>query len=129
MSQSAYDTYLRNGQSFYCTHGHSQVFKAGKTDAEKLQEQLNEERRMRQRAEQNVAMWQDDARNARERAEHERRRANGYKGHATRIAKRAKAGTCPCCNRTFKQLAQHMANKHPQFTPLEVIEGGKVANG
>ena len=24
----------------------------------------------------------------------------------------AKAGTCPCCNRTFTNLARHMASKH-----------------
>lgn len=110
----------RSGRSFCCPWGHSAVFKEGKTDAQLLQEKLDEERRKRQSAEQMVAMWQDDAREARERAEHERHRANGYKGHATRITKRAKAGVCPCCNRTFQQLARHMASKHPTFTPMEL---------
>ena len=32
---------------------------------------------------------------------------------AKRLQARAKAGVCPCCNRTFKQLAAHMKNKHP----------------
>lgn len=31
-------------------------------------------------------------------------------------AMRAKNGTCPCCTRTFKQLAAHMKNKHPEYT-------------
>lgn len=110
-----------NDNMFYCPRGHPQHY-TGPSAATKLQQQLDEERRLRQRAEQNVAMWADDAREARERAEKERRRANGYKGHATRITKRAKAGVCPCCNRTFKQLANHMANQHPDFTPLE-LEG------
>lgn len=26
------------------------------------------------------------------------------------------AGVCPCCNRTFKNLARHMAGQHPGFT-------------
>lgn len=126
---------LADKQRFYCPNGHSMSY-MGKTEAQKLREQIEEERRLRQRAEQKVAEKHDEAQAAwntaskeRERAEHERRRANGYKGHATRITKRAKAGVCPCCNRTFKQLAAHMANKHPQFTPmpLEVIEGGKAA--
>lgn len=30
--------------------------------------------------------------------------------------KRLKAGVCPCCNRTFKQLANHMKSKHPEFS-------------
>lgn len=120
MTQSSYDTYRRSHQIFYCTHGHQQVFSKGKSEADKLREQLDAERLARQRAEQRVAQRDDAVRDARAEAEHERRRANGYKGHATRITKRAKAGVCPCCNRTFKQLAAHMANQHPEFTPLEL---------
>lgn len=29
------------------------------------------------------------------------------------------AGVCPCCQRTFKQLVQHMANKHPDYKTEE----------
>lgn len=116
MTRESYETYRRNNQTFYCVHGHQQHFTKGKSDAEKLQDQLDAERRERQRQKQRVAMYQDEAKR-------ERNRANGYKGHATKITKRAKAGVCPCCNRTFKQLAAHMANKHPQFTPIEVHEG------
>jgi hypothetical protein len=113
---------LKDKRDFYCPNGHAQCY-VGKTEAQKLKEQLEAERRERQRAEQRVAQWQDEAREAKERAERERNRANGYKGHATRMTKRVKAGVCPCCNRTFKQLAAHMANKHPEFTPIEIPEG------
>jgi len=112
----------RNGNWFFCPNGHQQQYTQGKSAEQKLREQLEAERLARQRAEQNSAMWQDDAREAREEAEHQRRRANGYKGHATKITKRAKAGICPCCNRHFVQLERHMASKHPEFTPLE-LEG------
>jgi len=37
------------------------------------------------------------------------------KGVVTRMKRRASCGVCPCCKRTFKQLAAHMANKHPEF--------------
>jgi hypothetical protein len=37
------------------------------------------------------------------------------KKHKTRTA----AGTCPCCTRTFKQLAAHMKNKHPDYAKDE----------
>lgn len=37
------------------------------------------------------------------------------KGHVTRIKKRVSAGVCPCCKRTFKQLAAHMKTKHPTY--------------
>jgi chromosome segregation ATPase len=122
-TQATKDTYLRNNQTFYCVHGHAQCYAKGKSETQKLQEQLDAERLARQRAEQRIAYKDDQVREARERAEKERHRANGYKGHATKMTKRVKAGVCPCCNRTFKQLAAHMANKHPQFTPLEIEEG------
>lgn len=35
----------------------------------------------------------------------------------SKIKKRISSGVCPCCNRTFKQLAAHMSNKHPEFKP------------
>lgn len=37
------------------------------------------------------------------------------KAVVTRMKQRAAAGTCPCCHRTFKQLAAHMAAKHRDF--------------
>jgi len=43
------------------------------------------------------------------------------KAVVTRMKSRAVAGVCPCCNRTFKQLASHMKHKHPQFV-CEKIE-------
>lgn len=119
---------LADKARFYCPNGHG-ISYAGKSETQKLKEQLEEERRQRQRAEQNVAHQADRRREAEEEAKRERNRANGYKGHATRITKRAKAGVCPCCNRSFENLRRHMDTKHPQFTPmpLEVIEGGIAA--
>lgn len=126
MTRASYETYQRNHQTFYCTHGHPQVFAEGKSEAQKLKDQLEAERRQRQRAEQSIAYEQDRARKAEEEAEHQRRRANGYKGHAARITKRAKGGVCPCCNRTFTALARHMATQHPEFTP-DVPEPPRLA--
>jgi len=37
------------------------------------------------------------------------------KGVVTRLKRRVSAGTCPCCQRTFKQLAAHMKFKHPNY--------------
>jgi hypothetical protein len=122
----------RSGLSLYCPFGHPGVWKAGKTDQELLQEELEAERQRRQSAEQNVEFYSQ----LQKRAEAS---ARGYKGVATKLKNRARAGVCPCCKRTFKQLAAHMANKHPEFsvnpdgdlsadTPpiLSVVEGGRA---
>ena len=37
------------------------------------------------------------------------------KGVVTRMRRRTAAGVCPCCQRTFKQLAAHMKTQHPDY--------------
>lgn len=103
-----------NRRTFYCPNGHAQHY-LGETEEARLRRELTQEREKAEREER----WRLAAE---KRAQHERHRANGYKGHATRITKRVKAGVCPCCNRTFKQLAAHMAAKHPEFTPQDSVE-------
>lgn len=120
ITDELYNVLKRSQQTWHCPHGHQRYFPLGKSREEKLQEQLEEERRWRQRAEQRVAQARDEA-------EHQRRRANGYKGHATRITKRAKAGVCPCCNRSFENLRRHMQTKHPTFTPMPLEADTQVA--
>lgn len=123
MDTELHDERQSDKQFFYCPNGHRMSYQ-GKSEQQKLKEQLDEARRRAERAEQNQAYWRDEAREASDTAKKERHRANGYKGHATRITKRAKAGVCPCCNRTFKQLAAHMATQHPTFTPLIITDDG-----
>ena len=110
MDQATYTAMKQSGKTWCCPYGHEQHFAAGKTEAEKLREQLEAERRARQLAEQRNAQKDDEI-------AYQRRSAIAYKGQATKLRNRATAGTCPCCKRTFKQLAAHMANKHPGFTP------------
>jgi hypothetical protein len=92
------------GKSWYCPNGHSRIY--AKTDDIKLreaQEQLARERALRDQAEAE--------------AEAATRRAKRARAEATKLKTRAKAGVCPCCNRTFQQLARHMKTKHPEFEP------------
>jgi len=88
--------------SIYCPLGHS-YFIAAQGKAAELEKRLLRERECSAR----LAAERDQAEAS----------ARAQKGHATRLRKRAKAGVCPCCNRTFKQLARHMATKHPDFDP------------
>jgi hypothetical protein len=125
-------TLRRSASTFHCPWGHPQHFPLGKSAEQKLRDELDAERRRRQSAEQNVEFYSQ----MQKRAEAS---ARGYKGVATKLKNRARAGVCPCCKRTFKQLAAHMANKHPEFSPnpdgdlptdappiLSVVEGGKA---
>ena len=90
-----------------CPNGHSQHF-AGLSEAEKLRQQLaDQERRVR---------WaKEDAERARRRAVSAETSRRVTKGHLTRIRKRVAHGVCPCCQRTVRQLARHMATKHPNY--------------
>jgi hypothetical protein len=110
MTEERYNVAKRTEQTFHCPNGHPQHFPLGPTKAEKLEKELQAERRARQRAEQNVAYEAQQATLA-------KRTAAAYKGQTTKLRKRIGAGTCPCCKRTVSQLARHMASKHPEFTP------------
>lgn len=72
-----------------------------------LERQLDSERRRATAATQ-----------AREWAESRAKGANIAAGKAKaaerRLRARVGAGVCPCCQRTFKQLAAHMKAKHPE---------------
>lgn len=83
----------------YCPLGHSWIF-SGEGKVARL------ERKLREREDQLTA--EIAARRAAEdqlaAAERERKR----------IAKRTSGGVCPCCNRSFVQLARHMKSQHPE---------------
>jgi hypothetical protein len=90
-----------NGGGFTCPNGDARVFL--KSELDKVREKLEAEQRR-------VIL----IRNERDAAE---RHASAMKGQVTRIKNRAKAGVCPCCNRSFVQLQRHMKSKHPDFEP------------
>ena len=83
--------------TFYCPNGHPQHY-LGKSDEQKLRE-----------AQQQLASANEDARI-------QAARASKAEAEAARLKKRASGGVCPCCNRSFVQLARHMKTKHPDVT-------------
>lgn len=87
-----------NGSGWYCPNGHSRVYR--ETDVDKLKRVLAEEQR---RHAQTLSRL-----NEAEAAERKVQKA------MRRMQKRSAAGLCPCCNRTFQQLARHMKTKHPE---------------
>jgi len=91
---------------FFCPNG-QQLHYLGKTEAEKLQERLEAERRYSARIVSQLDQTQASL--------------SATKGVVTKLKKRAVAGVCPCCNRHFPQLADHMAVKHPEFVDAEAL--------
>jgi hypothetical protein len=89
---------LSNKTDFYCPNGHGQHY-LGKTDAQRRRE-------AEQRADEAEAKAQAAA------TALKRFKSETAKREAL-AARRAAAGVCPCCRRSFVQLARHMKSKHP----------------
>ena len=104
-----------DGSSWTCPYCKVGWGYSGKGRAQQLEKQLEAERKARQEAESRAAV----ERSQRQAAETNAKRAQT---RLKNVKHRVAAGTCPCCNRTFKQLAAHMANKHPEYT----AEGAKA---
>lgn len=94
---------LERGGNWYCPNGHSIHFT--ETEADKM-------RRERDAARQQIARVEDEKRLAV--AEAERRATAAERAHRA-SQKRASAGNCPCCQRTFSNMAEHMKTQHPEF--------------
>lgn len=92
----------------YCEMG--TVYKEPKT--KRLERKLERERQRREWAEKGRERYRKEA-------EHQERRAAGYKGAFTKAKKRVGNGVCPCCNRSFENLRRHMATKHPDYADKE----------
>lgn len=107
LDRAAFDRLRVTGDNWFCPYcGKSTVVRT--SVKAQLERQLAAARQQEQ--------W------ANERAERAARRAVSAemsrrvtKGHLTRVKKRVAAGVCPCCNRTFADLARHMAGKHPEY--------------
>lgn len=102
---------LNDHEDFYCPNGHPNVY-AGPSAAEKerrrLERELDAARSLAARESRRRADAEQDAR----RKDYEARAA---KGQLTKTKKRVAAGVCPCCNRSFQNLAKHMAGQHPSY--------------
>ena len=94
--------------AFYCGYGHKQFYLEGESEETKL-------RRERDRLKQDAARLQDEAVAAINEAFEQRQRAVKAEASAKRLKKRASAGSCPCCKRTFANMAEHMKHQHPDF--------------
>src|SRR3990167_10385434 len=93
---------------FFCAYGHGQVYTEGESEETKL-------RRERDRLMQRLAQKDDEIRAAVDLQREAERSAAAFRGQVTRVKNRVGNGVCPCCNRTFSDLARHMHSKHPDY--------------
>ena len=87
--------------AFYCPNGHILHFYGETSDLARARRDLAAER----------------ARHDQTKADRDyhARRVIAYRGQLTKTKRRIANGVCPCCTRTFQNLARHMAAKHPHY--------------
>jgi hypothetical protein len=90
------------GKTVWCPLGHQFIF------SNTVEEQLAEAKRETARARQRESAVRDLL-------THEENSHRSTRGHLTRQKRRIAAGVCPCCNRTFRDLARHMEGQHPDY--------------
>lgn len=99
MAEWFYERCKQYGETFYCPRGHGQVFRSPEvTRLRKQVEQLEAQKT-------HLA----DQRDAAERS------LSAQRGQNTKLRKRIANGVCPCCHRSFTNLARHMAGQHPDY--------------
>jgi hypothetical protein len=104
----------RDHFTLYCPVGHS-ICWHGKNKEQELRDRV---KRQTARAGRLAAERDQEAASAKA----QRGAATRARNERDRQAKRAKNGVCPCCNRTFKQLARHMQSQHPHFVATTTQE-------
>lgn len=95
MQEEHYDERVNDHRNFWCPNGHQQHF-TSETEAEKNARLLREEQARHRR----TLERENEERVKREKLERKLRRVD--------------RGVCPECNRTFQNLARHMACKHAE---------------
>jgi hypothetical protein len=91
-------------EDFYCPNGHPNVYR-GPTEVEKERDRLKRQ----------LEFSRARASAAEDQAETAERRRRAQKAVNTKMKKRAAAGLCQVCNRTFQNVHDHMETKHPDY--------------
>jgi hypothetical protein len=86
-----------DGQTIYCPLGHSVHWT--ETEAMRLKKKLDQAEAL--------------AASRLARIDQERASHAATKGQLTKVRKRAANGVCPCCNRSFVNVARHVKTQHP----------------
>src|SRR5262245_24944694 len=107
------DQKMRTKDSWYCPNGHAQHY-LGKTH----EQQLREARAAATAAEDQRRAAEQERDLALHHMREAKRETKRLEQQANRQAQRSRGGVCPCCDRSFVQLARHMKAKHPDHGKL-----------
>ena len=106
LPQSMDEELRRTGAVSWCPNGHESHY----TESENSR--LKKERDLAIEKARVAESLRVDERLRRQREE---RRSAAARGHLTKLKRRIAHGVCPCCARTFRDLARHVAIKHPDW--------------
>lgn len=98
---------------FYCPAGHQQHYTANQLD--KLRQELNQAHR--------------DIDRAKEAEAEQRAKVMQIAKSYNKVRQRIRNGVCPCCNRTFQNLANHMRTEHADYGDTKTLRALRVAFG
>ena len=101
-----YENHRREGGYHFCPNGHARGWRTGEEERER-----NALRLERDRLKQDAARLEDEL-------VAERRRGEAAEKQLLQVRRRATAGVCQCCHRSFANVARHMRNKHGNVVPL-----------
>lgn len=106
VDKNKYDRCKANGEAFWCPNGHERIFTKSKVkELEQQVKSLESTNTYLRTAKDNLHNQLTDQKHI----------TRAHKAATTRIKNRVKHGVCPCCNRSFKQLADHMKTQHPDY--------------
>lgn len=103
LTDRMYEARREDHATFYCPNGHPRAY-TGPSPTERA---LQDAKRDAASLERQLANRDEDVRVA-------RASLTATKGQLTKARKRAAAGVCPCCKRTFANVARHVAGQHPE---------------
>lgn len=89
---------------FYCPNGHSQAYSGPTKDQQAIKGLKQREAQLQREKEEYLNKYLDEM-NAKDKLEKQ--------------LKRIHKGVCPCCNRSFQNLKNHMETKHPEVLGIE----------
>lgn len=117
MTKNFYNEAQKRGQDkmFYCPNGHEQGYVTSeaqriKAQYDKEKKQLLDEIELQKR---NRGYAENKANSLVRDLNSER----GKRGALTKKLNQVKKGKCPCCDKYFTNIREHMDHKHPNFDP------------